>query len=45
MDLVAIEVGTLNLEAGHVTDRLARVKRAYDPDNLFRPSHNIPPAA
>ncbi|GIF47347.1 FAD/FMN-containing dehydrogenase [Asanoa ferruginea] len=25
-------------------DRLARIKRAYDPTNLFRPSHNIPPA-
>jgi len=25
--------------------RLAEVKRDYDPDNLFRANHNIPPAA
>jgi len=25
--------------------RLAEVKRRYDPDNLFRRNHNVPPAA
>ena len=29
---------------GSTWDRLAEVKRRYDPDNLFRRNHNIPPA-
>jgi FAD/FMN-containing dehydrogenase len=29
---------------GHTWDRLREVKRRYDPDNLFRLNHNIPPA-
>jgi FAD/FMN-containing dehydrogenase len=30
---------------GTTWDRLAAVKRRYDPDNLFRSNHNVPPAA
>jgi FAD/FMN-containing dehydrogenase len=26
-------------------DRLVEVKKAYDPDNLFRMNRNIPPSA
>lgn len=29
---------------GSTWDRLVQVKRRYDPDNLFRSNHNIPPA-
>jgi len=29
---------------GSTWDRLVEVKRRYDPDNLFRRNHNIPPA-
>ena len=29
---------------GATWDRLVEVKRRYDPDNLFRRNHNIPPA-
>ncbi|MEV6741537.1 FAD-binding oxidoreductase [Streptomyces sp. NPDC051104] len=37
-DRVVAGLGTENL------NRLARVKRQYDPDNVFRYNHNIPPA-
>ncbi|MFJ8362708.1 FAD-binding oxidoreductase [Streptomyces sp. NPDC093984] len=37
-DRVVAGLGTGNL------NRLARVKRQYDPDNVFRYNHNIPPA-
>jgi FAD/FMN-containing dehydrogenase len=30
---------------GSTWERLAAVKRRYDPDNLFRRNHNVPPAA
>ena len=35
----------LRLSFGPHYERLARVKRRWDPDNLFRLNHNIPPAA
>ncbi|MGR6969548.1 FAD-binding oxidoreductase [Streptomyces cynarae] len=37
-DRVVAGLGTENL------NRLAQVKRQYDPDNVFRYNHNIPPA-
>jgi FAD/FMN-containing dehydrogenase len=30
---------------GETWDRLRELKRRYDPDNLFRLNHNVPPAA
>ncbi len=30
---------------GSTWDRLAAIKRRYDPDNLFRLNHNVPPSA
>ncbi|MGN6489237.1 MAG: BBE domain-containing protein, partial [Devosia sp.] len=30
---------------GATWDRLRAVKRRYDPENLFRLNHNVPPAA
>ncbi len=35
---------TLRAAYGPAWDRLREVKRRYDPDNLFRLNHNIPPA-
>ena len=42
-----LEEGERQLRAsfGPNFDRLAQVKRRWDPDNLFRLNHNIPPAA
>jgi hypothetical protein len=37
-DRVVAGLGTGNF------NRLARIKRRYDPDNVFRYNHNIPPA-
>ena len=34
----------LRLSFGSHFDRLVEVKRQWDPDNLFRLNHNIPPA-
>ena len=35
----------LRLSLGRTIERLAKIKRRWDPDNLFRLNHNIPPAA
>ena len=35
----------LRLSFGSHFDRLVEVKRQWDPDNLFRLNHNVPPAA
>lgn len=35
---------TRNAYPGRTWDRLRRIKRQYDPDNLFRRNQNIPPA-
>ena len=35
----------LRLSFGPHYERLTQVKRRWDPDNLFRLNHNIPPAA
>jgi FAD/FMN-containing dehydrogenase len=38
------EVRVRQAYPGSTWDRLAAVKRRYDPTNLFRRNHNIPPA-
>lgn len=39
------EIGVRGAYPGATWERLAAVKRRYDPTNLFRLNHNIPPAA
>jgi hypothetical protein len=38
------ERGMRELYGAHLYDRLARIKREYDPTNMFRVNHNIEPA-
>ena len=39
------EAGVRSAYPGATWDRLAAIKRRYDPDNLFRRNQNVPPAA
>ncbi len=45
VNYVADDEGADHLRAafGPNYERLVQVKRTYDPDNLFRLNHNIPP--
>jgi FAD/FMN-containing dehydrogenase len=44
-DMKAIESGVRRAYPGPTRDRLAEIKRRYDPTNLFRRNQNIAPAA
>jgi hypothetical protein len=41
----SVEWGGMIIEHGPVYDRLATLKKKYDPSNLFRLNQNIKPAA